>query len=81
MADSRHPLIAPEVRAKIEAIESIARAKDWPPELLWNANFWDRPRGLAAVLDAEDEIGEVTVDYITILRLKRDVLRFQRRHA
>jgi hypothetical protein len=78
--DSRHPLIPPEVRAKIESIEAEARAKGWPAELLWNGGFWDSPRGLAAVLDREDEIAEVTADCIAILRTKRDVLRF-RRHA
>src|SRR5215472_13195203 len=42
--DSRHPLINPTVRAKLEAIESDARRMSWPAELLWNANFWDSPR-------------------------------------
>lgn len=79
--DSRRPLIPPEVRTKIEAIEPEARHLGWPAELLWNATFWDLPRGLAAVLDAEDDIGEVTADYIIVLKLKRNVLRFQRRHA
>jgi hypothetical protein len=26
--------------------------------LLWNGGFWDYPRGLAAVLDLGDEIGD-----------------------
>jgi TubC N-terminal docking domain len=78
--DSRHPLIEPAVRAKLEAIEADAREKGWPADLLWNANFWDRPRGLAAVLDPGDEITEVAVDHITILKVKRDLLNF-RRHA
>jgi hypothetical protein len=77
-ADSRHPLISSEVRVKVEAIEIEARAKGWPAELLWNAGFWDRPRGLAAVLDAEDEIVEVAPDCIAILKVRRDVLRFRR---
>src|SRR5262249_9037478 len=64
--DSRHPLIADAVRAKIETIEAQAGAAGWPAEILWNAGFWDMPRGLAAVLDAEDEIGEVTPEYIEI---------------
>jgi len=78
--DSRHPLIEPAVRAKLEAIEAEARAKGWPPELLWNGNFWDCPRGLAAVLDPGDEITEVAVavDHITILKVKRDLLNFRR---
>jgi hypothetical protein len=79
--DSRHPLIPPEARAKIEAIEAEARAKGWPAELLWNDNFWGRPRGLAAVLDREDEIVEVATDYIAILKVKRDLLRFRRTTA
>jgi hypothetical protein len=76
--DSRHPLIPPEVRAKIEAVEPEARAKGWPAELLWNNAFWDLPRGLAAVLDDDDEIVEVTPDYIQILKCRRDPLRFPR---
>jgi hypothetical protein len=76
--DSRRPLIPPEVRAKIEAVEADARAMGWPPELLWNAGFWDSPRGLAALLDPEDEIGEVTADYIEVLKCRRDLQRFRR---
>jgi TubC N-terminal docking domain len=78
--DSRHPLMPSEVRTKIEAIEAEARAKGWPAELLWNSDFWDCPRGLAAVLNAEDEIAEVSKDYIAILKVRRDLLKF-RRHA
>lgn len=37
--DPRSPLIPPEVRAKIESIETDARAKGWPAELLWNGGF------------------------------------------
>ena len=80
-SDSRHPVIEPAVRAKLEAIEADARAKGWPAELLWNAAFWDLPRGLAALLDPEDEIAEVTPEYIAILKIKRDVLRFRRHVA
>ena len=79
--DSRRPLVPPEVRTKIAAIERDARGMGWPPELLWNANFWDLPRGLAAMLDAEDEIAEVTREFITILKTKRDLLRFRRHSA
>ncbi len=78
--DSRSPLVPPEVRAKIEDIEADARVMGWPAELLWNAGFWDCPRGLAAVLDPEDEISEVTADFIAILKTRRELLRF-RRHA
>ena len=79
--DSRHPLIEPAVRAKLEAIETEARAKGWPAELLWNAAFWDMPRGLATLLDPEDEIVEVTHEYIAILKIKRDLLKFRRHVA
>lgn len=79
--DSRRPLIEPTVRAKLEEIEAEAHAKGWPPELLWNGNFWDCPRGLAAVLDPDDEIIEVAVDHITILKVKRDLLNFRRQVA
>ena len=78
--NSRLPLIPPDVREKIEAIESEARGKGWPAELLWNCGFWDCPRSLAALLEPEDEIAEVTPDYIAILKLRRELLRF-RRHA
>ena len=78
--NSRAPLIPDAIREKIAAIEPTARRLGWQPEQLWNANFWDAPRGLAAVLDANDEIAEVTADYISILKVKHDILRF-RRHA
>jgi hypothetical protein len=79
--DSRFPLLAPETRTKIEAIEADARRLAWPTELLWNSGFWDCPRGLAALLDADDEIAEVTSDYIAILKTKRDLLKFRRHLA
>ena len=79
--NSRSPLIPNSVRAKIEAIEQDARAKGWPAELLWNANFSDAPRGLAAVLNDGDEIGDVTGDYIEILKSRRDLLKFRRCHG
>jgi hypothetical protein len=75
--DSRNPLVKPEVRAKIEAIEAQARALGWPPELL-NASFWDRPRGLAAILDVSDEITDVMSESIVILKRRHDLLRFRR---
>jgi hypothetical protein len=79
--DSRQPVICDAVRAKIEAIEAKARAKGWPAELLWSRAYWDLPRGLAALLDSDDDIGEVTPDYIEILKCRRDVERFMRRIA
>ena len=75
--NSRSPLISDSVRAKIEAIEAEARALGWPAELLWSNVFWGSPRGLAACLDASDEIVEVTADYIAI-RTGRDLQRFYR---
>jgi hypothetical protein len=79
--DSRHPLIPYAVREKIEVIEAEARRLGWPPELLWNAGFWDRPRGLAALLNPEDEIVEVTPECIGILKHRRDLLPFRRHVA
>lgn len=79
--DSRHPPISPEVRAKIEAIEDEARRAGWPHELLWNAGFWDLPRGLAAVLEADDEIAEVTADAIKILKMRGELQTFRRQPA
>jgi len=79
--DSRHLFIADAIRVKIEAIEAEARAKGWPAELLWNNAFWDLPRGLAAVLDPNDEIAEVTPEIIEIVRMRHDVLRFRRHGA
>jgi len=79
--NSRAPLIPDAIREKIAAIEPTARNLGWPPELLWNASFWDSPRGLAAVLDVDDEIVEVAADYIAILKVKRDLLKFRRTAA
>src|SRR5712671_4747114 len=75
-SNSRNPIVAPAVRAIIEAIESDARAKGWPAELLWNAEFWGSPRGLAAVIDESDAISEVTRDYIEIVKTELSILRF-----
>jgi hypothetical protein len=41
---------------------------------------WSRS-GLAAVLDPQDEIAEVTADYIAILKTKRGLLKFRRNAA
>jgi hypothetical protein len=79
--DSRRPLISDAVRAKLERIEAEARRLGWPPELLWNSQFWGLPRGLAAVLDDTDEIAEVTPEFITILKSCHSLLRFPRRVA
>jgi hypothetical protein len=63
----------------IEGIEEDARAQGWPAELLWNAGYWDGPRGLAAILDESDVIVEVTPGVITIVKTERAIVRFQRR--
>jgi hypothetical protein len=39
------------------------------------------PAGLAAVLDPEDQIAEVTPDYIAILKRRSDLLHFMRHAA
>ena len=79
--NSRNPLLSGAVRKKIEAIEQEARGLGWPSELIWNGNFWDSPRGLAAVMDDDDEIAEVTADSIEILKTRRNMVRFYRRPA
>jgi hypothetical protein len=76
--NSRNPRIPRSIRAVIEDIEADARSKGWPVEMLYNSEFWDSPRGLAAVLDEGDAIIEVTNDHIAILKTERHILRFQR---
>ena len=76
--DFRQPLIPDAIPAKIQAIEAEARAKGWPAELLWNNAYWDLPRGLATLLDPDDEIAEVTPDCIVNLKCRRDIQRFRR---
>ncbi len=78
--NSRNPLIPDVIRDKISAIETEARVLGWPPELLYGGSFWNFPRALSSVLDDDDEIIEVTRDYIAILRVRRDLLRFARAH-
>jgi hypothetical protein len=76
--NSRNPLVPDAIRAKIEAIEDEARQLGWEPERLWNSNFWDQPRGLAAIMDEGDEIAEVRADSIAVLKKERRLVRFQR---
>jgi hypothetical protein len=73
--------VTAEVAAEISRIEADTRRQGWPPELLWNAGFWDQPRGLAAVMDPGDQIVEVTADAIAILKFKHDLQRFYRRNG
>ena len=77
--DISSPLIPDSIRAKIEEIEPEACVAGWTHERLWNASFWDQPRGLAAVLGEDDHLIEVTADYIAILKVEKNILRFQRR--
>lgn len=79
--DSRRIVVPETVRMKIELIELEARRLGWLPELLWNADFWRLPRGLAPVLDEDDEIGAVTAEYIEMMKTKHHLLRFQRRNS
>jgi hypothetical protein len=44
------------------------RAKGWDQARLWSLKFWDQARGLTAVLEPDDEIAEVTANYIAILK-------------
>jgi len=80
-ADERREFIPDPIRQKIEAIEAEAHAAGWTAEQLWSRPFWNIPRGLAAVMQDDDEIVAVTPDSIEILRYRRDVLRFRRHNA
>jgi hypothetical protein len=73
--------IPDDIRAKLTAIESRARALGWSHERLWNSGFWDSPRGLATCLEFADEsVVEVGADFITI-RSGRNIQRFYRTSA
>ncbi len=73
------PRVPETVRSEIARIEREALRLGWSRERLWVRAFWpDQPRGLAAVLQEEDEIAEVAAGYITILRARRSLLRFPR---
>jgi hypothetical protein len=77
--NSRRPVVPDAIRAIVEGIEADARAQGWPAELLWNAGYWDGPRGLAAILDESDVIAEVTPNFIEIVKTGRSIVRFERR--
>jgi hypothetical protein len=53
---------------KSETIEAEARQRS--AELLWSRVYRDLPRGLAAILDADDEIGEVISEYVEVLKFR-----------
>ena len=59
--------IHPDIAAELERIESEALRLGWTCDRLWNAGFWRPwPRGLASVLEAGDQVTEITSDFITI---------------
>lgn len=67
------PKVNPEIAARIRAREAEALAARWSWELLWGNRFWNigtdgknRP-GLAALLSSQDNIGEITENYIEII--------------
>jgi hypothetical protein len=66
--------IVPEVKQELERIWPEAERLGWPQQRIWGASFWPAAgRGLAAVLEPEDRVVEVTNDFITIV--KRDGTR------
>lgn len=65
--------INPLVEAKIRARELGALALGWTPEELWEPNFWNiglggNRRGLASCMRPDQEIGEITAEYIEVYR-------------
>jgi len=59
--------IHPDIAAKLERVEAEALRLGWTRDRLWNADFWRPwPRGLASVLEAGDQVTEITCDFITI---------------
>ncbi len=75
------------VEKKIRARVLDALAAGWTPEELWEERFWNidpvthrNCPGLAACMKPEEEIGEITPDYIELCREKpggeRIILRF-----
>jgi len=74
--------VDPAIGAEIGRIEDEALARGWPAEHLWGAKFWPGDkRGLATVMDPDDQIVGVTADAIAILKFKRDIQRFYRRDS
>src|SRR5208337_1196035 len=59
--------IHPDIAAELERIEAEALRLGWTRDRLRNAGFWRPwPRGLASVLEAGDQVTEITSDFITI---------------
>lgn len=72
----------PDIKAEIQKIALEAISLGWTPELLWETRFWNiipgagnRP-GLAALMNPGDKLGEITGDYIEIIRPSGTVHRF-----
>lgn len=81
----REPHVDIRILNEIRRIAGQASALGWPWERLWNHRYWHHtgrhPRSLVAVMEPGDEIVEVGADAITILRQRRDLLRFMRTDA
>lgn len=63
--------INPVVEEKIRARVLDALAAGWELEELWESRFWPPPgcrRGLASCMRPEQEIGEITPEYIEVYR-------------
>jgi hypothetical protein len=59
--------MSPAIATEIQRVESEALRLGWTCDRLWNAEFWRPwPRGLASVLEAGDQITEITSDFITV---------------
>jgi hypothetical protein len=75
--------IHPAIAAELDRIEAEALRLGWTRDRLWNAHFWRPwPRGLASVLEAGDQITEITSDFITIRKCdgRRTTQRFWKSH-
>ena len=77
-------VIPAAIAREIRRVVSQALALGWRSERLWNFQFWPHrgssPRGLASVMDPEDHVIEVTVDFILINKSdsRPDRVRFWR---
>lgn len=72
----------PVVEEKIRARVLDALAAGWELEELWETRFWPPPGirpGLAACMRPEQEIGEITPEYIEVYRDDRHRGRISQR--
>jgi hypothetical protein len=69
--------IDPGIAAQIQMNEAFALRAGWTHDLLWNSQFWAKPRGLAAVMDRGDRIAVIDPSYIEIE--KADTARSRQR--